>query len=644
MASMYDSVTPGGMIDTVFGNYKPGQKKGATNALIDGAKTVASIPGNAYRQANDLTNKYFVNPVLAPAASAAATGISNTMAERRYADEHNGEYPPSPEAFSAYKSFRSNSDDPLNGPGPNNSNFQTNPGMSSQYENGLLTAPPAGSIPTTLGLGNDDPAAVQAQTAQAKATVEAKNSAHAQKTAIANGYTPTPDASADPVGFMAATNMNKAKGVGDSTGTMNPKAPAPPTDAQQQAIALNETGKKAAFDMSKAGPWYKSQSFNYGLISFGLNLLSGNDLATSFGAAGQAFGDMYGQEQRGAWAQDLQNQGYSPQEIEEYVRTGNSKALTDPMEKQARQVQLQTNLQQLDNLQYSNSPEQRQAALDDKAFDKNIKLATLDNQRAATAGAAADRRESMQLRRDALNFKMQGGGADQQPLLYTDTNGKAWEVQRNARGTPLVNANGMAVVRDTETGQTAWRNVSDNARQMGGIQANEGLAAMDEVQSADLMQYTGNSLVAKGNRRVRDELGGNVSSDLNSHFENINGAVRATLETQLMQENNNRPVQKNMLDTAVKRLGRLDINNSPEENARIMGNYRSVLTSQYNARDETHPSVSNRDYQDPGNRPGVKFDNTGSTVGGRAMPRMGQRVGGMTYIGGDPSKQSSWAN
>lgn len=644
MASMYDSVSPSGMVDTVFGNYKPGQKKSALNSVVDGVKSAANIPMDAYRQANKLTNDYFVNPIIKPAAGAVAEGLVNSGAERDYADEHQGMYPPSQEAFSAYKSYKANGGGALNeSPPPNSAGFQTNPGISSQYENGLSTAPQKGNLQGVLGLGNTDPAAVQAQQAQSKATAEAKAAAQQQKTAVANGYTPTPDASKDPVGYMAATNMNKAKGVGESTGTMNEKAPAPPTESQQQSIALNQMGKQSAFDMSKAGPWYKSQSFNYGLISFGLNLLSGNDLATSFNAAGQAFGDMYGQEQRGAWAQDLQAQGYSPQEIEEYVRTGDSKTLTDPMEKQARQVQLQTNLQQLDNLQYSNSPEQRQAAIDDKNFDKGIKLATLDNQRAATAGAAADRRESMQLRRDALNFKMQGG-ADQQPLLYTDTNGKSWEVQRNARGTPLVNANGMAVVRDTETGQTAWRNVSDNQRQMGGIQANEGLAAMDEVQNAGLMQYTGNSLVAKGSRRVRDEMGGNVTSDLSSHFDNINGSVRATLETQLMQENNNRPVQKYMLDTAVKRLGKLDINNSPEENARIMGNYRSVLTSQYNARDETHPSVDNRNYQDPGNRPSVRFDGNGSAVGGRAMPRLGQKVGGMTYVGGDPSKQSSWSH
>lgn len=176
----------------------------------------------------------------------------------------------------------------------------------------------------------------------------------------AKGYTQVPDAGQDPAGHLAAINSNKAKGVGSFTGVANTPLPTPPTQKQTADMQLNQQGKEAAFDQNKIPAWYKSESFSMGLISFGLNLLSGNDLAKSFAAAGQAFGDMYGAERRSYWVEDLAKQGYSPVEIDEWRRTGNSKVLTSPQEKQMKLVQQQLQMQQLDNALYENSPEMRQ--------------------------------------------------------------------------------------------------------------------------------------------------------------------------------------------------------------------------------------------------------------------------------------------
>ena len=259
--------------------------------------------------------------------------------------------------------------------------------------------PSVGALQTQLPTSPATPVSAQDQAAQQKGALqaEAQQKNQAQINAAKDGYTDVPNAAQDPVGNLAAKNSNKSAGVGGTSGQINfgeggPKAP---TVQQAQNMQLDQQGKQAAFNMKDMPAWYESNSFNYGLISFGLNLLSGNDLATSFNAAGQAFGDMYGQERRQAWAQDLISQGYTPTEVEEYVRTGKSDVLTDPMKKQAQQIQMQTNLQQLNNLQYENSDEMRQYKLDQDTFDRNIKIEQLNDARAARAESAALRREQM---------------------------------------------------------------------------------------------------------------------------------------------------------------------------------------------------------------------------------------------------------
>lgn len=346
----YEGVSMGGMIDTVFGNWKPNQDKSALNATLDGIGSSMDYIKQPPQTKNKRVQNLIDNPGLSIGGALLGGYLKNSSAESDYSSDHGGMYPASPEELRAYQSLNARRGALLHQP---------------EVEDGLNVSPSGVQSPESiLGLGNTNPAQDRAQGDLNRSRDQAQSSKNQLTREISQGYTPPPDSKVDPVGYIAAINANKAKGVGGATGTFNVKAPDPLTQSQQQMVELSQQGKSAAFDMSKQPPWYKSNSFNYGLISFGLNLLSGNDLATSFAAAGGAFTDMYGQEQRGNWAEDLRNQGYSAQEVEEYIRTGDSKVLTDPQEKLAKQVQMQTNLQQLNNLQYEGSPEMRQYKLD----------------------------------------------------------------------------------------------------------------------------------------------------------------------------------------------------------------------------------------------------------------------------------------
>lgn len=340
---MYDSVSASGLIDTAAGNYVPGQNKSVMNSIVDAGKSIAQVPVDAYKYANDLTNEYIARPLGNQVVGPAANYVSDSLAERDYADAHGGTYPASPEELKAYQSYTAKGQ-------------------------GALAQPPSAA----------DQAAAKGAEVQAGVQSAEQKAADAQ----AKGFKPVPGALQDPAGHLAALNENRQKGVGDATGNMNIEAPTPPTPAQQQDMKLNQVGQKASFDQNAIPEWYKSDSFNYGLISFGLNLLSGNDLATSFGAAGNAFQSMYGQEKRGIWAQDLTKKGYDPVEIENWVRTGDSKVLTSPEERQSKMIAQQLQMQQLDNAQYTNSPEMRQYALDQDKFERGLKVQGLDMQRA----------------------------------------------------------------------------------------------------------------------------------------------------------------------------------------------------------------------------------------------------------------------
>ncbi|QDH46489.1 hypothetical protein LAh9_137 [Aeromonas phage LAh_9] len=171
--------------------------------------------------------------------------------------------------------------------------------------------------------------------------------------------------------YLKEKTSNKMSGTGDRVTGLEEAPPELPP-AQQFAQQLDDWGTQVSFDQTKVPTWHDSDAFSYSLINFGLNLLSGNDLATSFNLAGRTFTDMYGKEKREAWAEDLRKQGYSDAEIQQWIQTGNAKDLTDPMEKKMKLQQFNLAQAQLDQALYESSPEMREYARKRQAYDDKI--------------------------------------------------------------------------------------------------------------------------------------------------------------------------------------------------------------------------------------------------------------------------------
>ena len=152
-------------------------------------------------------------------------------------------------------------------------------------------------------------------------------------------------------------------------------------------------------DQNKIPNWHESDSFNYALINFGLNLLSGNDLANSFSNASTTFIDMFGREKRGIWAEDLRKQGYDETEIQRYIETGDNKVLTNPFEKKARMMDYNLKAAQLDQALYENDPKTRQYKINRQNWEDRIKLTEIQDRREQAAADLALRREEIKMRR-----------------------------------------------------------------------------------------------------------------------------------------------------------------------------------------------------------------------------------------------------
>ncbi|WWZ74843.1 virion structural protein [Proteus phage J3S] len=225
---------------------------------------------------------------------------------------------------------------------------------------------------------------------------------------LREGAEPVGDPLVSPSGTLATMNKNIISGVGTSTGSVSqPTLPKPPDPKQVEKKAFSDYGKSVSFDQNKIPEWYNSHSFSAGLVSFGLNLLSGNDLATSFNAASNLFMNAYGEEKRGIWAQDLAAQGFDATEIEQWIRTGDSKVLTKPEEKRMKQIQMETSLAQLDNLQYNNSPEMRQYNLDRQNTMDNLKITQAQNQMDIARQNLGLQRARLSLEREKAQAKLQ---------------------------------------------------------------------------------------------------------------------------------------------------------------------------------------------------------------------------------------------
>lgn len=278
-------------------------------------------------------------------------------------------------------------------------------------ELGLVPATEAVENPPTEFTAPESEVDVAEQQEQAEVARFHKENEDAARIA-AKGGAPAPNPVTNPVESLGQLNNNRIKGVGNSVGEVEAPTPPIPTAKQAADNELKDIGNKAAFEQTKIPVWYESGSFNMGLLSFGLNLLSGNDLATSFNQASKAFTDMYGSEKRQAWAGDLAAQGYSRAEIEAYIQTGDPKMLKDPMEKQAAIQNIQLGREQIEAAKFKNSPEERARAEEDRQFDKALKVSQLNDSRAARADAAEMRRLNLQDRQEARAEKAAAKAAE----------------------------------------------------------------------------------------------------------------------------------------------------------------------------------------------------------------------------------------
>ena len=205
---------------------------------------------------------------------------------------------------------------------------------------------------------------------------------------------------------------NKMAGVGDPiTGNM----PTPPKmdTSKSYTEQLSEAGKQISLDQSKIPAWNESESFNYALVTFGLNLLSGNDLGQSFGLASKSFMDNYGLEKRMMWADDLRKDGYDETEIQTWIQTGDSKDLTNPFDKKMKLQQFNLGQAQLDNALYENDPKMRKYKQDIDVYDREFRVKTHNDsiamQKAQMAQSASQHAEYLALQREKFGAASKAG-------------------------------------------------------------------------------------------------------------------------------------------------------------------------------------------------------------------------------------------
>lgn len=213
---------------------------------------------------------------------------------------------------------------------------------------------------------------------------------------------PPVDPMENPAGALAASTAVRAY-KGGGVGNVRPMPVPKPGDLAKQA--QDQQGKQVMFDMNKIPAWQDSKAINQGLLSFGLNLLSGNDWATSFNQAGAHFDKAYGREKREIWAKDLMEQGFDAHEVQAWIESGDQKALSDPMKKQMQQQQYALGQQQLSNALYEGSDEMRQWKAE-REYNKDLQGArSLELQEMSTLSNIANQQATQAMRREELNMK-----------------------------------------------------------------------------------------------------------------------------------------------------------------------------------------------------------------------------------------------
>lgn len=245
-----------------------------------------------------------------------------------------------------------------------------------------------------------------------------------------------PDPGMDPAGNLAAKNANISAGAGNIHGQVKP---APDTSlADARAAIFKDLGQQVSFDNEELEPWYESPTFYRGLISFGLNLLSGNDLGASFNQAGQYYDQERGREKRGQWRDDLIEAGYNPTEIEAYIESGDNKLLTDPMERQKQLMDMEAGKLGLDKARWeaSHRDEDRQREIDKEKREeaRQARKDTLSEQLTLSSIAENEAQRKKALGLVATGGELGSGDLSQSPSKRTEAvekNQYFWEQGRD---------------------------------------------------------------------------------------------------------------------------------------------------------------------------------------------------------------------
>ncbi|MGL5014609.1 MAG: hypothetical protein ACRC6V_10020 [Bacteroidales bacterium] len=297
---------------------------------------------------------------------------------------------------------------------------------------------------------------------------------------------PPVDPMENPGGALAASTSVRAYNGGGSGAVRPMPVPKPGMVAQE---AQEQRGKQTMFDMNKIPAWQDSKAFNQGLLSFGLNLLSGNDWATSFNQAGNHFNQAYGREKRELWAQDLVEQGYDAHEIQSWVDSGDHKALSDPMQKKMQQQQYALGQQQLNNAMYENSDEMREWKAQ-REYTKDLQSARgLELQEMSTMATIQNQRANQEIARATLDMKKQAAAA------------KAGE--DNEKFSAEKHKNTMYYLR----GNQGLKNYNDMLQSSGGQTYNQQTLTSDFADAATIEgMFSGNQFMETAARRANPRL------------------------------------------------------------------------------------------------------------------------------------------
>lgn len=266
---------------------------------------------------------------------------------------------------------------------------------------------------------------------------------------------PVPDSTTNAAASVAAMTSNRASGRGNAAGYTD-EMPVMPDQAQIAGEAAVQQGKQVMFQDIETPNWYEDDSFYEGMLSFGLNLMAGNDIATAFNQGASVFQNSKALEKRQVWAKDLLAQGYDAHEVEAWVRTGDNKALSDPFEKRAREQAFALGQQQLTSAMRENDPAMikyrqdmerwdLQNKQEDRQFNRDLALRELGLKEQERAQDSQLKQLKIKAAQDP-NAGWRGRGPDGRPLQA---------VQVNADGTRTAVIESPEGWVDLTTGQPA---------------------------------------------------------------------------------------------------------------------------------------------------------------------------------------------